>query len=179
MLCGNGKKRICNAVHNSSFWSVSIAQILTLIIAVGVAFFATQYKADERKQKEHAENIVLKIQAAVSDDHFVHISCEDNPKDITINNRKINNAIDLLKQYAELLKFKENAQYIENEFRQYRSFVEEKSGIWITFQSLKAHSENMQKTSAANVILLYFNYINSPRDFFTSKIVALPDVTIS
>ena len=93
---------ICNAVHNSSFWSVSIAQILTLIIAVGVAFFATQYKADERKQKEHAENIVLKIQAAVSDDHFVHISCEDNPKDITINNRKINNAIDLLKQYAAI-----------------------------------------------------------------------------
>ena len=51
---------VCNAVKSTDFWEVTIAQLLTPLIALGFAFWATQYKNDERKAKEHAEKILFK-----------------------------------------------------------------------------------------------------------------------
>ena len=51
---------IYNAVTNNSFWNVTIAQLLTPLIALFFAFWATQYKNDQRKAKENAEKIILK-----------------------------------------------------------------------------------------------------------------------
>lgn len=153
---------VYNIIFNCSFWKVSIAQILTLIIAIGVAFFASQYKTDERKQKEHTENLVIKIQKIVLEDQFVRFSCEDDTKTITVNNRRISNAIDVLKEYSKRLNskdIKDDTEYIENEFKQYRMFVEEKIGdldyLSKSESILRKYSENISSKCDALVLHLY------------------------
>ena len=121
-----------NLVANyQSFLTASAAQVLTLLIALSVAFWANQYKNDQRKSKEHVERILLKIQNIVSDEEFSQISSKDDKdkvkKQILIRNRKVNNYISILKDYSNELKFDEEIKYIENEFIQYK----EKTGAHI------------------------------------------------
>ena len=52
---------------NDDFWKVNAAQALTLILTICIAFWATQLKNDVRKKKEHAEQILKKIQVLFVD----------------------------------------------------------------------------------------------------------------
>jgi len=114
-----------NIFFNCSFWSASITQVLTLLVTIGVAFWATQYKNDLRKMKENAENVIEKLQAIVSNEQFYSIPADGDlseiQKNINSTNRKINNCIDILEQYGSNLKFKEEINYIRKEFETYKT----------------------------------------------------------
>ena len=49
---------VYNGFCNDEFFSASITQVLTLAVTLIVAYWATQYKTDERKVKEHAEEVI-------------------------------------------------------------------------------------------------------------------------
>ena len=51
--------------NRENFLNFSLAQALTLLVAICIAFNAVQYKGDERKRKEQIEKIVEKIQKMV------------------------------------------------------------------------------------------------------------------
>ena len=65
---------ITSFICNDDFWKVNAAQALTLIVTICIAFWATQLKNDERKKKEHAEQLLRKIQTIVADEQFYSIS---------------------------------------------------------------------------------------------------------
>lgn len=138
---------IYNTKHNPQFFSASSTQVVTLIVALVVAFWATQFKNDERKQKEHAESIINKLQQIVSDESFVIINEDSNTQDILMRNKKISNCITILKKYADNLSFKSDAEYIENEFKEYRSLVDEK----IKDLDYLSKSESMLRKYAENI----------------------------
>lgn len=149
--------------YNDDFWKVNAAQALTLILTICVAFWATQIKNDERKKKEHAEQILRKIQAIVTDESFYSISasCEvlDNKKRINIANRSLSNNIDMLKRYGELLGFKDGAEYIAKEFKDYREFVsehiEDVEYLSKSETTLKKYAENIDAKCDWIVMELY------------------------
>lgn len=115
---------ICfNFKNNPSFFCASFTQLLTLLITVFIAFWATQFKNDERKQKDHAEDILTIIQESVSEESFIKITTDTDTKLITMNNRKLSNKISVLIQYSNKLNFKQDAKYIEEKFKEYQEFV--------------------------------------------------------
>ena len=136
---------------NDDFWKVNAAQALTLILTICIAFWATQLKNDVRKKKEHAEQILKKIQAIVNNDGFYYVSAEsdaiETQKRMTMTFRSLNNSIDLLKKYGQELGFKADAEYIEKEFKDYRDFVSEHitdvDYLSRSESTLRKHSENI------------------------------------
>ena len=136
-------------IKNPNFWQANVAQVFALFLTLCIAFLATQLKNDVRKKKEHAEQILKKIQAIVNSDCFYNVSgqSEETRKKMTMTFRSLNNSIDLLKKYGKELGFKDESEYIEKEFKDYREFVSEylndidyliKSEI-----TLKKYSENI------------------------------------
>ena len=118
---------VCNAINNDSFWNVTIAQLLTPLIALFFAFWATQYKNDQRKAKEHAEKIILNLQEIVSNERFYVISALEEQsakqKELNLTNRKISNYLTILSQYGKTLGFSEEVKYIEAEFGKYKQTI--------------------------------------------------------
>ena len=118
---------VCSAIKSNAFWNVTIAQLLTPLIALFFAFWATQYKTDQRKAKEHAEKIIVKLQEIVSNEKFYVISASEEQsakqKEIGLTNRKISNYLSILRQYGETLGFLEDIKYIEAEFGTYKQTV--------------------------------------------------------
>lgn len=118
---------VCNAINNDSFWNVTVAQLLTPLIALFFAFWATQYKNDQRKAKEHAEKIILNLQEIVSNERFYVISALEEQsakqKELNLTNRKISNYLTILNQYGKTLVFSEEVKYIEAEFGKYKQTI--------------------------------------------------------
>lgn len=88
---------IYNIACNTSFFEVSIAQLLTPFIALCFAFGAVQYKNDQRKAKEHVEKILLHLQEIVTSEKFYIIPDDGQvdaiQKDLNLTNRKINDKV--------------------------------------------------------------------------------------
>lgn len=120
---------IHSAINNDAFWNIGVGQSLTIIVAILLAFWATQRKNDQRILKNHAEEIVLKIQNSVSQNEFVSFGCEndkaDTQKRTNLLNRRISNCISILLRYGDKLEFAEDAKYIDKEFKDYKELVSE------------------------------------------------------
>jgi len=154
---------ITSFIYNADFWKVNAAQALTLILTICIAFWATQLKNDERKKKEHAEQILKKIQAIVANDEFNYVSEKSDPietkKRMMMTFRSLNNSIDLLKKYGKELGFKSEAEYIEKEFKDYRDFVSDHitdvEYLNKSDSTLRKHSENIDNKCDIIIWRLY------------------------
>ena len=142
---------IFNLCSNETFLTASITQILTLAVTLGIAFWATQYKTDIRKTKEHAEDVIRKLQSIVSDKQFYSIPAEGNKEEIqklvNSTNRKINNCITILCEYSKTLGFNEEINYIHNEFEKYK----ERTGEHINDLDYLSKSEDEFKRISNNI----------------------------
>lgn len=134
-----------------TFFSISFAQALTIIVAVGIAYFATQRRYDERKSKEQIGKIVYKIEDIVTDKTFYKFSCDEDPEvasnRINMTMRKRRNYISIMQQYLQVSNVKEEVDYIYHEFCTYRDAVSEKIGD----MEYLANSEEIFKMHALNI----------------------------
>lgn len=125
---------VYNAITNAKFWEVSASQVLTLAVAILIAFWAAQRKTDERRTKDQVEQIVRKIQDVVSTTGFTVFDASANPEEvqkrITMSTRKLTNSIDILRKYSEAssLSIDSEIKYIEEQVTGYRNFVSVKVG---------------------------------------------------
>lgn len=150
---------ICNYVNNENFWEASIYQIVTLLMAILITFYATQYKNDQRKVKDYAENIIRKIQVIVDEEGFVTFDETTENKAVTMTNRKLNNYIDILKEYGKKLGFQEEAEYIEEQFKSYRNIVDEhlsdKEYLSKSNTTFQMYAENIEHKCERIILNLY------------------------
>ena len=123
---------ICNTNSDNpipDFWKVNVAQLITPLVALLIAFWATQFKNDQRKAKEHAERIIVSIQEIVSSDTFSVFSKDGNETDIrretSARNRKISNYLQILQEYSRELNFVEEYKYLDEKFTEYKTKVGE------------------------------------------------------
>ena len=82
-------------IQNNEYFKISIGQTLTLIVAIVIAFWATQKKTDIRK-----------IQ-----------------KRITMTTRKLKNSINVLNEYSKKIEIKDEVHYIEEQVKGYDNLV--------------------------------------------------------
>lgn len=134
-----------------NFWNINFAQVITLLVAILIAFMATQAKNDERKIKERMEKLFDTIIQLVSEPSFYSISSDSDPsetkKTIMLVNRRISNCISTLKETAESVGVAEQIKYIDSEFSQYNEFVSEH----INDMPYLAKSENDLRKYANNI----------------------------
>lgn len=146
-----------------SFICINIAQFLTIGVAVMIAFWAVQSKNDQRKKKEHAEDVLLKIQAIVNKDIFVKIDSTDKQDEVTketsVTNRKLSNCLLIIKEYAKEFGFEEDANYLEEEFRGYKDFISEHLGnisyLADSEVTLRRYAENIDSKCDMIIYQLY------------------------
>lgn len=123
---------ICITNPNNSlpdFWNVNVAQLITPLVALLIAFWATQFKNDQRKAKEHAEKIIMTIQNLVTSEQFSAIPsdgvAEDIRKDILTRNRTLSNRLQILEEYSKALNFSDEFKIINEKFNDYKTKIGE------------------------------------------------------
>lgn len=159
LLLGTIGLFIFNLLKNESFLIMSASQGITLFVAIALAFWAAQTKNKQQNQKEHAEKLLGRIQEIVSEECFYKISEESDTKKISMLNRKMSNSISVLKQYASILGFEEEIEYIEKEFKEYKTFTGDKIGdldyLSKSEDTLLRHSENICSKCDFIILRLY------------------------
>lgn len=155
---------VINMLTNfNDFLKSSFTQILSIIIAIGIAFWASQYKNDQRKGKEHVQTILIKLQEIVTNEKFYSISSDANQNEIEItintNNRKINNYLTILDEYSKIFKFEDDFKYIRNEFEEYRTtignHIKDLDYLNKSYIELKRHSDNIDSKCNFIIMMLY------------------------
>lgn len=150
---------ICNHINNDKFWEASIYQVITLLMAILITFYATQYKNDQRKVKDYAENVIRKIQAIIVDERFVDFNENTENKAVTMTNRKLNNYISILNEYGKKLGFQKDAEYVAEQFKAYRTFVDEhlsdKDYLSKSSPTLQMYAENIEQKCENIILNLY------------------------
>ena len=152
-----------NIFANPTFWTVNVAQILTLLITISVAFWATQFKNDQRRAKDHAERVIQKIQTIVTAERFYiftpGVDVEEANKLHNIAVRKLSNCVEALKSYGDDLGFKEEVVYIAENVKQYKEFVSEHltdyEYLAKSESQLRRYSENIDSKCDQIIIKLY------------------------
>lgn len=146
-----------------AFLTISAAQVLTLLVAIVLAFWAAQWKTDERKIKEQIEKLVFKIQVEVSASNFVVFTSADTSEEvqkrITMTIRKINNSIDILTKYGEMFNIADAVAYIKDQIVGYNNCVSEKVGDIDYLSKSEAHlrmyAENINSKCDYIILQLY------------------------
>ena len=134
---------IVNIYANEDFLKASFVQCLPLLFTLVIVFGAAQYKNDFRKHKDHAERIIFKLQELV----------------INTNNRKIQNYITILQEYAKQLNIDEGVEYISNEFKNYKTLVgdhiKDFDYLAKSEKELQKYSENIDTKCEFIILQLY------------------------
>lgn len=154
---------IYNIVNHSNFWDANAAQILTLFIAISLAFWATQSKNDQRRAKDHIEHVIQKVQVLVVAEQFYtfdsHGNISESNKLFIISARKISNCIEVLKVYSKSFGFKDDVNYIEEQLKQYKEFVSEHLNdheyLEKSESQLRRYSENIDSKCDQIILKLY------------------------
>lgn len=143
---------------NENFWVISFSQIVTVIVAILIAFYASQFRNDERKLKEVTEKLLYKLQASISSDVFINPS-EDDYKKVLMNIKSISNIISNLKKCADNFSFKKDMEYIENQFNEYKEFWGEHSSDYEYIKKstdvFQKYSRNIESRCDSIIISLY------------------------
>ncbi|MGL5150946.1 MAG: hypothetical protein ACRC7N_10300 [Clostridium sp.] len=109
-----------NMRYNSNFFDTPSYAIINIGIAIGVAYYLTQRKNDERKLKEKAEEIINKIQRDINDNRSYEINKQEDIKWCLIIHRQINNRIEILENLSDKLQVYEDVEYIRKNFNNYK-----------------------------------------------------------
>lgn len=145
------------------FFKITAFQALSLLIAIWIAFVANQKMSDKRKLKEHAENILIKIQC-IAEDELVSVAKitagnVDATRQFSMLARKMSNCISAMKTYGDKLDFAKDADYIETEFKRYREFVSEhiSDSVYLmkSDSTFQMHAENISSKCESIISKLY------------------------
>ena len=116
---------VYNYCNNDKFLEASLFNVLTLFIAVGLAFSLNNRLQDERKHKDIISSMVADIQAFI----ISSAAYSEDSGRITVppflELRRIRNKISLLVKSARLLKIEEELEHLKKAFEEYAEVVEE------------------------------------------------------
>ena len=114
-----------NIQHQAEFFCVSLEAFINVIIAVGVTYYLTQRKSDDRKTKEFIFAIVDQIQQyALQPSLYTFTDMPPEQKHLLLNIRHIRSKIDVLKQYAEKYGYRKEIEDLEKNFDSYQSLMD-------------------------------------------------------
>ena len=114
---------IYNAITDGAlFLKAPLINIVSILLAVFVAYYFTQQRADERKAKELTEHLIEQIQDLLNQES-INWTEDTIRKHTLLSQRRIRYKIDILKPLGTSMKISDDILYIEKEYSQYAEFV--------------------------------------------------------
>lgn len=114
---------IYNIIENCTFFHTPFSNILTIGIAIFIAYYWTQRKNDERKLKEQIEAIVDKVQLfATSESALFHEGGIEKNK-VYMLHKNISNKIEILEMHKKKMMIEKEVDALRTQFDAYRDFV--------------------------------------------------------
>ena len=110
-------------VNNPDFWSCSITNCLTLLVAVLISFFLAQKRADRKSQKDALVKLLNAIQGLVDTKDAYQIHENDDPNVLTMRKRQLNNYVGILKENANKFGLENEAAFIFERVEEYSEFL--------------------------------------------------------
>lgn len=84
-----------NYFNNGTFFEASLANVVTIGLAIFVSYYFTQKTNDKRKQKDIILGLLLKLHSQIDSQEMFKLSSQEEGA-ITMRNRDINNKITIL-----------------------------------------------------------------------------------
>lgn len=123
----------CWAKNPEEFFSLSVANCLTLLIAVLLSFFYVQKqaandrtKADLRKQKDAAIRLLEALESAIWSPSAYTIPDDGDTASLLMTKRRISNFIQTLMKYADTFQIKDDIQSLQERFTEYSDIIGER-----------------------------------------------------
>lgn len=146
-----------NINGNPDFWTISVNTIISIILAIGITYFLSQWKQDERKHKEIIVDLVHRTQSCLCNECAYRITTDDR-RDLQMNIRAIANLISALKECTLSSMYKSEISYIEDQFKQYKDMIG------------NHHNETDFLRKAEQELNMYLMNISSKLDFIMVKL---------
>lgn len=144
---------VYNVKNNSNFLTASLANIVTIGLAVFVSYFLTQRGNNKRRQKDIVYGLLQDLYQQVSSDEAYKLSGQSKEK-INMRNRDMNNKISILEGLKSDLISPKDLSLIRKSFNEYRDFIGD-------------HIENIAYLSQSE------KELKRPLDVIESKLLAL------
>ncbi|MBE6133365.1 MAG: hypothetical protein E7178_01715 [Erysipelotrichaceae bacterium] len=117
--------------HNcwQSFWSISIGEVVTIFIAVFIAYIASQFKSNESKIKYYIEQELNTLRNIGNDNVLFNLPTIGKnlyKQEINLLFTKIDNIIACLEKTKKDFDYEKDIAYISSEFKELSVFVSEK-----------------------------------------------------
>lgn len=117
-----GAFAIYNIICNDSFFTASLANIITIAIAVFVSFYLVQRWTDERKRKEIFLSLLTKLQSVIEDENAYNFDAQSKDE-ITMRKRDISNWIKILEDANPPYIKDEDVKFIREKFDEYSDII--------------------------------------------------------
>ena len=114
---------VVNIWGNPNFWDVTIFNVLTLLVALGVSYLLVQMKTRTRKLKDSLEKIVAKIEAEFIKISQSPISANTDMNHFLMQNRRINNKIKILDSHSEEFDYVKECLRLKTHFSEYEELL--------------------------------------------------------
>ncbi len=114
---------VYNCIKNPEFWTMSMANILTIVVAVIFTYYMTQKTNDIRRKKDIVGKILDRLYVLISDPRMCRINSSEDVDFVKINVRTISNKISCLKEMAKELQYEEEVRQMEETFSLYEDFI--------------------------------------------------------
>lgn len=116
--------------HPDQFWSYSIANCLTLLVAVMLSFFYAQRQAaidrnqaELRKQKDAAIRLLEALEQTITTQSAYVVTKENGSEQLTMTKRRMSNYIETIKKNVTDFGIDKEISFIEERFKEYSDLI--------------------------------------------------------
>lgn len=118
---------IYNICTNNKFWEASAVNCLTIGVAIVISYYLVQKQNDRRKQKDIVLDLIMKIQALISQRSAYDFEGQDT-SEITMRLRDLNNKVHILEAVKDRFQISNEVEFIRNKYDEYSNFIGDNIG---------------------------------------------------
>ena len=145
-----------------AFWSISIGDVITILVAVFIAYIASQFKENENKIKSYIEKELLELRKLADENVLYNLQTIGKARykqEINLFFTKLDNIIAALEKKENEFKYKNEVKYLENEIKELHDFVSEKIEKYdYLCESVVIYKKHLYKISDKSLEIIFSLY---------------------
>lgn len=144
------------------FWSISVGEVITILVAVFIAYIASQFKENEKKIKSYIEKELIELRNLADGNVLYNLQTIGKTRykqEINLFFTKLDNIIAALEKKENEFKYKNEVKYLENEIKELHDFVSEKIEKYDCLcESVVIYKKHLNKISDKSLEIIFSLY---------------------
>jgi hypothetical protein len=142
---------IYNLRSNENFFEASLFQVALLVIPIGITYYLTQRKLDERKKKDILERLIAQTQEAALSEELLRFS---ERKSVLGQQRHLGNKVSVLVEFsASLPELTSESLRIKELYEEIREILDDAIARDVMSDTEKFEAENKAQKVSRNISL--------------------------